>query len=129
MSLDQQEQGATGDALPRFIPLGESDGEGCVEHFLDNNVDSAERATVFLGSGDCGADRSTLPAGSSSSAKELNYMRCGYSQHCLRKLSSDDVESRLNVMEMEKEDRDLFVLGIMPSQHFDETFTTRGKKR
>ena len=107
--------------MRRFILLRESDidGDSDVEHFLDNDVDPAERATAFLGSGDCGGDRSTPFAGSLSSAKELNDMRCGCSQDCLRKLSSDDVESsRLNVMEMKKEERDLFVfvLGIMHSQ-------------
>lgn len=112
--LDEPVGGADGnttvtvEGLRPYVELGASgdDNSDDCEHFLDNDVDPAARATAFIVSCEGGAD-----SGSRSAARESDDMACGCNQSCLRKLSREDVEtSRLNVMELENGEKDVFIL-------------------
>ena len=57
-------------------------------------------------------------------------IQCGCNQECLKKFSKDEIEAhRLNLCDMEKEEKDLLVMGVLLSGQFESHDTRRGKRK
>ena len=68
--------------------------------------------------------------GSDGQAEYPGDVRCGCSHACLTKFSKTVVRAnRLSLAELEKNEKEMLVLGILVSQKFSEEVTQRGIQR
>ena len=100
----------------------ESDSEA--DHYLDRTASCEVLAREFVGDQNKNDERQPpLPAA------HVHGIRCGCSHECLKKFSPENVESnRLTMRELEKDEKEMIVFGVLESVKWDENVTARGKK-
>ena len=99
------------------------------DHFLDREVDCGGAARSYI-------DRQDQPAGAacaggSTGPKPLETnIVCGCSMACLRKFTQEEIDiHRLNMQEMEKEEKELIIMGVLMSTQFEKEASSRGKRK
>ena len=125
---------AAGDTCGRDLAASETsscsssdeDELDTLQHYLDAEVD-VDAATAVYFDGEV-AEHELTAAG--EAAAEQVTLACGCEKNCLAKFDCADIQQmQLNFAEMEKNEMDLLILGLLESCKYSVDTTARGNKR
>ena len=103
------------------------------EHFLDHQTDTDRAAQRFGERQEVGDGGGAAGCGERAGRATVTYaplLRWGCDQDCLRMFDEGEIEGhRLNLLEMEKSEREALVLGVLHSCSFSDDRNAKGKVR
>ena len=131
---DSSEQRMWGSGTREFLPLmddiSSSEDDWEEAHPLDRRVDDSEAAARYCGVQQKEGTGDEEDCGGTSVHDQSTPRRvCGCRSNCLDQFDPTEVDQFiLNMLEMEKSERDLLVLGVLESLRHSKETITKGKK-
>lgn len=129
-SSSQDADGDDGVSTASDDPQGDGLTDDGADHFLDREVDTSAAAQRFTpGVSDEGEPSGESRCEQGDLGNRVTGRECGCSQCCLKAFDAAEIEqAQLTMMELDRQEKELIVLGLLESARYGAE-TTHGKKR